>query len=714
MPSPLRPARRSGARFAQLCVVAALLASGCGETEAPASGDDAVDIGGQANDATRDGTSGDGGTESDGVAPGDSSDANADATADADAADPTGTCPGAPGCPCEGDDDCDGDDDACTVDPVCYDGFCSAPEDADCDDDNACTADDCSPATGCVHEKLTAAPGAPAPCEDGDFCTYADHCEAGACVTGLKLDCDDGDTCTDDTCVPLIGCQHMHNTEVCWDGNACVDDSVCAIGSCVAGKIHPCSDGNACTADRCWPETGCVGLPWNVSPTCEGGVQHDDACYRAHKVEAGIDWLAARDACAAKGDVLAVLPSRPAELAARAAVGASCGETGAFVGLDDRIRNGVWRWSDNSGLGWRNWNSGEPNNAGGEDVVELQHGKGWNDIKATDKRQCYVCMRRIAMTCNGPACQAPGLCAAGSCLQPTPLPTPATPVDLTDAATTTACDDRDPCTLDGCDKAGCSHVALPDGTSCTTDGGVCSAGACQMPTSLGAPPAHCAAILAVDPKAPTGVYTLAGAAGSGGTEGSHAALCEMGSAGGGWTLALKVSGKDPDFAFAGKGWSESTPLAPDSWGKQAVTARLPAYAGLALQEVLLRMVSTDDKGVTTVRELVIPLPGSSLAALLGGEKMVETALGAPAWRTLLPKSSLQPSCHLEGAVAGEGGSRVRLGVVGNNENNCKSSDSWLGIGGDPANCNKTGIVVGNVACYGANAKIDAFAYVFVR
>lgn len=683
-----RPTRRA----VVLAGIALLVASGCGETDADGP-DTVASADAAAEDAAADAAGDD--------AADDATDTDGDATA-ADGADASETveypCPGSPGCPCDTETPCDGLNDACWIDPVCEDGFCSGPSERVCDDGVACTDDGCDAGTGCVHAPRSGA------CDDGNPCTYADQCASGACAPGPALDCSDGDPCTDDACVPVVGCQHVHNTAVCWDGNACVADSVCAVGQCVAGKVAPCSDGNGCTVDRCMPEEGCVSLPWTVSPSCDGGVQQGDRCFRAHAAKDGIDWLQARVACAAQGDVLAVLPSRPDELAARAAVASACGEANAWVGLDDRIRNGVWRWSDNSGLLWRNWNPGEPNNAGGEDVVELVAGAGWNDVAASQKRGCYVCMRRVAMGCSGPACQAGGLCAAGACGLPAPLPLPGTAVDLTDSPTPTACDDRDPCTLDACAKAGCTHVTLPDGASCTDDGGVCNAGACVLPTPLGPAPTSCAAVLDADPSAPTGVYVLADGAG-----GSYAALCEMSSAGGGWTLALKVAPDAADFAYDGKAWADAAPLAADKAGKEASTARLWSYGGLAVQQVLVRLVVG---GVA--REVVVPLPGASLHALLGGKDATETSLGAPAWRTLVPKPGLQPSCQLEGALAGAGGARVRLGVVGNNENDCKTSDSWIGVGGSPGICGGTGLVAGNVACHGASAKTGAFAYVFVR
>ncbi len=60
------------------------------------------------------------------------------------------------------------------------------------------------------------------------------------------------------------------------------------------------------------------------------------------------------------------------------------GVTGGFnvlIGYTDELVEGSFGWIGGGGTGFTNWNGGEPNNAGGEDYVEIQDGVGgWNDI----------------------------------------------------------------------------------------------------------------------------------------------------------------------------------------------------------------------------------------------------------------------------------------------------------------------------------------------
>lgn len=61
--------------------------------------------------------------------------------------------------------------------------------------------------------------------------------------------------------------------EACGAGNACLLGGTCRAGQCV-GATRDCDDGNACSADACLPEQGCVHLDASAScPAPEGACQ---------------------------------------------------------------------------------------------------------------------------------------------------------------------------------------------------------------------------------------------------------------------------------------------------------------------------------------------------------------------------------------------------------------------------------------------------------
>ena len=201
------------------------------------------------------------------------------------------------GTPCE-------DGLVCTVDTYCQGGICQKGGPNLCDDGDPCTSDSCAEALGgCQHADVSCpTPSDPclvavcdgvggcaevpgndgASCNDGDVCTIGDACAAGVCG-GTPDDCDDGNACTDDACVPGAGC---HATTVicaepveachesfcdetdgcltvgsldgtsCDDGEVCTLDDECLDGACVGG-LDDCDDGNACTTDACVLGEGC-------------------------------------------------------------------------------------------------------------------------------------------------------------------------------------------------------------------------------------------------------------------------------------------------------------------------------------------------------------------------------------------------------------------------------------------------------------------------
>ncbi|MBM4370081.1 MAG: hypothetical protein FJ098_00405 [Deltaproteobacteria bacterium] len=179
---------------------------------------------------------------------------------------------------------------ACTDKNPCTDDLCDPTSGcffppASCGDGNPCTDDGCDPGTGCTH-----LPNGDL-CDDGDACTAGDLCFQGTCGGPVPVDCDDGNPCTDDGCDPHVGCTNEPNGDPCDDGDACTVKDVCDNGLCAGPILLDCDDGNPCTDDSCVPASGCLhdslgGIPCDDGSACTVGdacvagqcIPGDDAC----------------------------------------------------------------------------------------------------------------------------------------------------------------------------------------------------------------------------------------------------------------------------------------------------------------------------------------------------------------------------------------------------------------------------------------------------
>jgi len=130
---------------------------------------------------------------------------------------------------------CD-DGNACTVSDMCSNGLCGGSPMV-C---NTPPAPDCSSATdrqvynaaGTCNAGVCGYAATAAPCTDNNQCTTGDRCQSGMCVTSGALACNDGNSCSTDSCDPIQGCVATPSS-----GNACTTASnTCPTGSCSGGN----------------------------------------------------------------------------------------------------------------------------------------------------------------------------------------------------------------------------------------------------------------------------------------------------------------------------------------------------------------------------------------------------------------------------------------------------------------------------------------------
>jgi cysteine-rich repeat protein len=325
---------------------------------------------------------------------------------------------------------CD-DGNACTTGETCADGTCKATAFLNCNDGNVCTDDFCDPADGCLNEPNTA------PCSDNSLCTQNDTCAGGICVAGKEISCSDSNPCTNDTCLPLVGCAHTNNAEDCDDSDPCTVGDTCSGGNCIGISQADCDDDNACTNDFCTPMVGCDHSP--NAAACDDG----DVCTVGDKCAAGQcqpgaplicddSNICTYDSCTPiKGCLFA-----PNEIA--------CDDKNSCT-TDDICTNGSCQ-----GNGSLDCDDGNPCTV---DIC-LPQG-GCSHVPA------------VGECSDGNPCTVGDVCEGGQCQPGAPL----------------ECVDSNPCTEDGCGDKGCvytpiSDVPCDDGNECTSSS-TCQEGLCE-------------------------------------------------------------------------------------------------------------------------------------------------------------------------------------------------------------------------------------------
>ena len=301
---------------------------------------------------------------------------------------------------------CD-DENACTSGDSCNDeGVCGGQENVDCDDGNSCTVDSCDPASGCVNEGL--ADGAD--CQDGSYCTVGEVCQNSVCVGGTPVDCsvqDEADDCVEVMCNPASGeCdkpEFLADGHPCKDGNPCTDGDSCdGMGDCIPGVPHDCPVQHPCKTSWCNKEAN------------EG----TNPCVQ--------DWVAKDTLC---DDNNACTDSDGCQFVDEDRVQMKC--TGLPLDCNDENPCSSDSCNKETGCAYTALANGTPCN------------------KASDP------------------CAVSGACEAGECV----------------GALGNKCDDNNPCTDDGCfpETGECSHeyntASCDDGNECTT-ADICVQGVC--------------------------------------------------------------------------------------------------------------------------------------------------------------------------------------------------------------------------------------------
>jgi hypothetical protein len=145
---------------------------------------------------------------------------------------------------------------------------CQAGSAVNCSDGLACTTDSCNEANDtCIHTPDNGS------CSDGLWCNGTETCHPTlGCQSGTAPNCDDGVTCTADSCNESNdSCTHTPNNGLCNDGLYCNGTETCHLTQgCQTGTAPNCADNVACTTDTCNEATDSCNHTTNNSLCSDG------------------------------------------------------------------------------------------------------------------------------------------------------------------------------------------------------------------------------------------------------------------------------------------------------------------------------------------------------------------------------------------------------------------------------------------------------------
>jgi subtilisin-like proprotein convertase family protein len=313
-------------------------------------------------------------------------------------------------------------------------------------------------------------------CDNGLYCDGVETCgPGGGCVPGTPISCDDGVSCTADSCHEITdSCIHFPAGLLCNDGDVCNGTEVCdPILDCQPGTPLVCDDLIDCTIDSCSEaEQGCVFAP--DDSVCQDGLfcngaevcDPESGCQIGSPVDIddGIDCTI--DFCDEDADQVVHDPDD-----------AICDDGLFCTGVNEC----------NVTLGCQEGVDPCPGDVCDDDTDICVACLVDNDCEDGNPCTTNTCVNNVCESTDntgacddGLLCTSDDVCSNGSC-SGTIIP------DCQKCESPSQCDDGNVCTADSCTGGICVYVnnegPCDDGSVCTVDD-TCSGGSCESGSPL--------------------------------------------------------------------------------------------------------------------------------------------------------------------------------------------------------------------------------------
>ena len=170
------------------------------------------------------------------------------------------------------------------------------------------------------------------------------------------------------------------------------------------------------------------------------------------------------------------------------------------------------------------------------------------------------------------------------------------------------------------------------------------------------------------------------------------------------------------FRYGSSYWTENTTYNDSSHGRDGgLDSR--EFKGSTYWRTSFNEICVGMKYEENLKAFSFSYSASSLYSLIADGEYRQTNLGRNTWKWLISGSSLQRNCNKEGLNVYSGSaqhSRVRLGLIANEQDDCESPDSFIGLG---AQWNWRANTAGNIGIISPDngeKSLKVMGYILVR
>ena len=221
----------------------------------------------------------------------------------------------------------------------------------------------------------------------------------------------------------------------------------------------------------------------------------------------------------------------------------------------------------------------------------------------------------------------------------------------------------------------------------------------------------CEALSDEEPALGNGVYWLNPIGGS--VDNAFAVYCDLEADDGPWTLIVKVDGNETTFKYDEPIWVNQLLIDEDNSAPGSGEMKNKGYLLLPFTSIRvgMRVDADEEEGDGQTRYLSIDIESDNMRQLMvrGDEHLTE--FGRDRWRQLIPLTSLQPNCNAEGINVRH---RLRFGLLGNEQDDCHTPDSFIGIGSDRDQVIAGNFAVGRWQSDQGDRRTKAYAEVWIK